>query len=69
MVKKIKLGGKHCIMVDVNVTRHKCRVPLEADELVLLQFKEGPLLEIQVRKNKTNKASLTGSVQWDTNAK
>ena len=47
MVKKIKLGGKHCIMVDVNVTRHKCRVPLEADELVLLQFKEGPLLEIQ----------------------
>ena len=47
MVKKIKLGGKHCIMVDVNVTRHKCRVPLEADELVLLQFKEDPLLEIQ----------------------
>ena len=49
MVKKIKLGGKHCIMVDVNVTRHKCRVPLEADELVLLQFQEGPLLEIQAR--------------------
>ena len=32
----------------------------QADELVLLQFKEGSHLEIQARKNKTNKASLTG---------
>ena len=43
MVKKIKLVVKHCIMVDVNVTRHKCRVPLEADEWILAwTSKSGP---------------------------
>ena len=38
--------GKY-IMVGVNVMRDKCRVPLEADELVLLLLKEAPIMEFE----------------------